>query len=65
MTVGLYMACTRCGTRVLRASALYNLVIIGALLSIPPLIVLFLVVQRYRQSGWMSGAVKSRWEAWA
>jgi len=38
--------------------ALYNLVITGALLSIVPLIVLFLTLQRYWRSGIVAGAVK-------
>jgi multiple sugar transport system permease protein len=38
--------------------ALYNLVITGALLSILPLIVLFLTLQRYWRSGIVAGAVK-------
>jgi multiple sugar transport system permease protein len=38
--------------------AMYNLVITGALLSIVPLIVLFLTLQRYWRSGIVAGAVK-------
>jgi multiple sugar transport system permease protein len=38
--------------------ALYNLVITGALLSILPLVVLFLTLQRYWRSGIVAGAVK-------
>ena len=39
--------------------ALYTLVITGALLAIVPLIVLFLVIQRYWRLDLLSGAVKA------
>ena len=54
LTVGLYSLLNQ-GTS---QPALYNLVITGALLSIAPLIVLFLTLQRYWRSGIVAGAVK-------
>jgi multiple sugar transport system permease protein len=54
LTVGLYTLLNQGANQ----PALYNLVITGALLSILPLIVLFLTLQRYWQSGIVTGAVK-------
>lgn len=54
LTVGLYSLLNQ-GTY---QPAVYNLVITGALLSIAPLIVLFLTLQRYWRSGIVTGAVK-------
>lgn len=54
LTVGLYSLLNQ-GTY---QPAVYNLVITGALLSILPLVVLFLTLQRYWQSGIVTGAVK-------
>ncbi|NUP48164.1 MAG: carbohydrate ABC transporter permease [Catenulispora sp.] len=54
LTVGLYSLLNQ-GTY---QPAVYNLVITGALLSILPLIVLFLTLQRYWRSGIITGAVK-------
>ncbi|NUR26413.1 MAG: carbohydrate ABC transporter permease [Catenulispora sp.] len=54
LTVGLYSLLNQ-GTY---QPAVYNLVITGALLSILPLIVLFLTLQRYWRSGIVTGAVK-------
>jgi multiple sugar transport system permease protein len=54
LTVGLYTLLNRGST----APALYSLVVTGALLSIVPLIVLFLVLQRYWRADIASGAVK-------
>ena len=54
LTVGLYSLLNQ-GTY---TPAVYNLVITGALLSILPLVVLFLTLQRYWQSGIVTGAVK-------
>jgi multiple sugar transport system permease protein len=54
LTVGLYTLLNRGST----APALYSLVVTGALLSIVPLIVLFLLLQRYWRTDIASGAVK-------
>jgi len=54
LTVGLYTLLNQGSTQ----PALYNLVLTGALLSIVPLIVLFLTLQRYWRSGIVAGAVK-------
>ena len=54
LTVGLFSLLNQ-GAQV---PALYNLVVTGALLSILPLIVLFLTLQRYWRSGIVAGAVK-------
>jgi len=54
LTVGLYSLLNQ-GTY---QPAVYNLVITGALLSVLPLIVLFLTLQRYWRSGIVTGAVK-------
>jgi multiple sugar transport system permease protein len=54
LTVGLYTLLNRGST----APALYSLVVTGALLSIVPLIVLFLLLQRYWRADIASGAVK-------
>ena len=54
LTVGLYTLLNRGST----APALYSLVVTGALLSIVPLIVLFLALQRYWRADIASGAVK-------
>lgn len=54
LTVGLYSLLNQ-GTY---QPAVHNLVITGALLSIAPLIVLFLTLQRYWRSGIVTGAVK-------
>lgn len=54
LTVGLYSLLNQGATQ----PALYNLVITGALLSVLPLIVLFLTLQRYWRSGIVAGAVK-------
>jgi multiple sugar transport system permease protein len=54
LTVGLYTLLNQGSDK----PALYNLVITGALLSILPLVVLFLTLQRYWQSGLVTGAVK-------
>jgi multiple sugar transport system permease protein len=54
LTVGLYTLLNRGST----APALYSLVVTGALLSIIPLIVLFLALQRYWRADIASGAVK-------
>ncbi len=54
LTVGLYTLLNRGSS----APALYSLVVTGALLSIIPLIVLFLALQRYWRTDIASGAVK-------
>jgi multiple sugar transport system permease protein len=54
LTVGLYTLLNRGST----APALYSLVVTGALLSIVPLIIAFLVLQRYWRADIASGAVK-------
>jgi multiple sugar transport system permease protein len=54
LTVGLYTLLNRGST----APSLYSLVVTGALLSIVPLIVLFLLLQRYWRADIASGAVK-------
>ena len=54
LTVGLYTLLNRGST----APALYSLVVTGALLSIVPLIILFLALQRYWRADIASGAVK-------
>ena len=54
LTVGLYTLLSRGST----APALYSLVVTGSLLSIVPLIVLFLALQRYWRTDIASGAVK-------
>jgi multiple sugar transport system permease protein len=54
LTVGLYTLLNRGST----APALYSMVVTGALLSIVPLIVLFLTLQRYWRADIASGAVK-------
>ena len=54
LTVGLYTLLNRGST----APALYSLVVTGSLLSIIPLIVLFLALQRYWRTDIASGAVK-------
>jgi multiple sugar transport system permease protein len=54
LTVGLYTLLNRGST----APALYSLVVTGALLSIIPLIILFLALQRYWRTDIASGAVK-------
>lgn len=54
LTVGLFSLLNQGANQ----PALYNLVITGALLSILPLIVLFLTLQRYWRSGIVAGAVK-------
>ena len=51
-------ACTRCSTAGRTAPALYSLVVTGSLLSIIPLIILFLALQRYWRTDIASGAVK-------
>ncbi|HEX8629426.1 MAG TPA: carbohydrate ABC transporter permease [Catenuloplanes sp.] len=55
VTVGLYTLLNQGST----TPALYSLVIIGSLLSIIPLVVLFLSLQRYWRVDLMSGAVKA------
>ena len=55
ITVGLYTLLNRGNT----TPALYTLVITGALLSIIPLIALFLSLQRYWRVDLFSGAVKA------
>lgn len=55
LTVGLYTLLNRGNT----LPALYTVVIIGSLLSIIPLIVLFLTLQRYWRVDLISGAVKA------
>jgi multiple sugar transport system permease protein len=54
LTVGLYTLLSRGST----APALYSLVVTGSLLSIIPLIILFLALQRYWRTDIASGAVK-------
>jgi multiple sugar transport system permease protein len=54
ITVGLYTLLNRGST----APALYSLVVTGSMLSILPLILLFLVLQRYWRTDIASGAVK-------
>jgi multiple sugar transport system permease protein len=54
LTVGLYTLLNRGSS----APALYSLVVTGSLLSILPLMVLFLVLQRYWRTDIASGAVK-------
>jgi multiple sugar transport system permease protein len=54
LTVGLYTLLNRGAT----APALYSLVVTGSLLSIIPLIILFLALQRYWRTDITSGAVK-------
>jgi multiple sugar transport system permease protein len=54
LTVGLYTLLNRGST----APALYSLVVTGSLLSILPLMVLFLALQRYWRTDIASGAVK-------
>jgi multiple sugar transport system permease protein len=54
LTVGLYTLLNRGSS----APALYSLVITGSLLSIVPLIILFLLLQRYWRTDIASGAVK-------
>jgi multiple sugar transport system permease protein len=54
ITVGLYTLLNRGST----APALYSLVVTGAMLSIIPLIIVFLVLQRYWRTDIASGAVK-------
>jgi multiple sugar transport system permease protein len=54
LTVGLYTLLNRGST----APALYSLVVTGSLLSIIPLMVLFLALQRYWRTDIASGAVK-------
>ena len=54
LTVG----CTRCSAAGRTSPALYSLVVIGSLLSIIPLMVLFLAWQRYWRTDIASGAVK-------
>ncbi|WP_433040933.1 carbohydrate ABC transporter permease [Dactylosporangium sp. CS-033363] len=54
VTVGLYTMLNQGNT----TPVLYTLVITGALLSILPLVVLFLTLQRYWRVDWLSGAVK-------
>jgi multiple sugar transport system permease protein len=54
LTVGLYTLLNRGST----APALYSLVVTGSLLSIIPLIILFLALQRYWRTDIASGAVK-------
>jgi len=54
LTVGLYTLLNRGSS----APALYSLVVTGSLLSIVPLIILFLALQRYWRTDLASGAVK-------
>jgi multiple sugar transport system permease protein len=54
VTVGLYTLLNRGST----APALYSLVVTGAMLSIIPLVIVFLVLQRYWRTDIASGAVK-------
>ena len=54
ITVGLYTLLNRGSS----APSLYSLVVTGAMLSIIPLIVLFLALQRYWRTDIASGAVK-------
>jgi multiple sugar transport system permease protein len=54
LTVGLYTLLSRGST----APALYSLVVTGSLLSIIPLVILFLALQRYWRTDIASGAVK-------
>ena len=54
LTVGLYTLLNRGSS----APSLYSLVVTGSLLSIVPLIILFLVLQRYWRTDIASGAVK-------
>jgi multiple sugar transport system permease protein len=54
VTVGLYTMLNQGNT----TPALYTLVVTGALLSILPLVVLFLTLQRYWRVDLLSGAVK-------
>jgi multiple sugar transport system permease protein len=54
LTVGLYTLLNRGSS----APALYSLVVTGSLLSILPLVILFLVLQRYWRTDIASGAVK-------
>jgi multiple sugar transport system permease protein len=54
ITVGLYTLLNRGST----APALYSLVVTGAMLSIIPLVIVFLVLQRYWRTDIASGAVK-------
>jgi multiple sugar transport system permease protein len=54
LTVGLYTLLTRSST----APALYSLVVTGSMLSIIPLIILFLALQRYWRTDIAAGAVK-------
>lgn len=54
ITVGLYTLLNRDAT----APALYSLVVTGAMLSIIPLVIVFLVLQRYWRTDIASGAVK-------
>ncbi len=54
LTVGLYTLLNRGST----APALYSLVVTGSMLSIIPLIILFLALQRYWRTDIASGAVK-------
>ena len=55
LTVGLYTLLAAGANQ----PSLYNLIITGALLSIIPLIALFLTMQRYWRTDLSSGAVKS------
>ena len=54
ITVGLYTLLNRGST----APALYSLVVTGSMLSVIPLIILFLALQRYWRTDIASGAVK-------
>ncbi|MFD2352862.1 hypothetical protein ACFSTC_31570 [Nonomuraea ferruginea] len=54
LTVGLYTLLAAGANQ----PALYNLILTGALLSIIPLIALFLTMQRYWRTDLSSGAVK-------
>ena len=54
LTVGLYTLLNRGSS----APSLYSLVVTGSLLSIIPLIILFLALQRYWRTDIASGAVK-------
>jgi len=55
LTVGLYTLLNRGST----APALYSLVVTGSLLSIIPLVIAFLALQRYWRTGIAAGAVKA------
>jgi multiple sugar transport system permease protein len=54
ITVGLYTLLNRGST----APALYSLVVTGSMISIIPLAILFLALQRYWRTDLASGAVK-------